>query len=70
MQRLVVIFAAVLCAAQPSECDPGIYTTTPPFQDTLATTSIAMAEPEVTLIVAGDEVRYRIGYRNRKERSI
>jgi hypothetical protein len=105
MQRAVAILAVVLCAAQPNECDYGTYEQSPSRVGGRTTTSVAMPEPEVTLIelpeaeawrrvkstlgsrlvvlqptrlperfdrttvlleyayVAGDEARYRVGYR-------
>jgi hypothetical protein len=104
MQRAVAVLAAVLCAAQPSECDSGTYVQSRPLADTPSTMPTASPDPEVTLIqlpeaeawrrvkstlgtrvivlqpttipqrlaqslvwleyayLAGDEVRYRIGY--------
>ena len=104
MQRVVAIFAVVLCAAQPSGCGPDAYVAAP-LADT-PTTPLTMPSPEVTLIelpedeawrrvkstlgsrvlvlkptviparlasgvvmleyayLAGEEVRYRVGYRS------
>jgi hypothetical protein len=112
MQRTVAILTVVLCAAQPSACESGMYSGPPiaqPYSTTLrdvpATTAPSSPNAEVTLIelpedeawrrvkstlgsrvlvlqptalpqrfernvvmleyayIAGDQVRYRIGYR-------
>jgi hypothetical protein len=110
MQRTLAILTVVLCAAQPSACESGMYSTpsiAQPYSTTLrdVPATISSPNPEVTLIelpeaeawrrvkstlgtrvlvlqptalpqrfersvvmieyayLAGDEVRYRIGYR-------
>jgi hypothetical protein len=50
MQRFVALVTVVLCAAQPSACESGMYVQAPPLVDAPSTTSIPMPEPEVTLI--------------------
>jgi hypothetical protein len=42
MQRTLIFLAVVLCAAQPSECDPGMYSAPMPGQQT---TTYPTAEP-------------------------
>lgn len=49
MQRIVVIFSAVLCAAQPNACEPGIYTPTASLDDALIAGPSTIQEPEVTI---------------------
>lgn len=49
MQRIVVIFAAVLCAAQPSACDLGIYTPTASLDDALTAGPSTTQDLELTL---------------------
>jgi hypothetical protein len=110
MQRAVAVLTVILCAAQPSACESGMYSAPPiaqPYSTTLrdVPATLSPPNPEVTLIelpeaeawrrvkstlgsrvlvlqpttlperfersvvmveyayVAGDQVRYRIGYR-------
>src|SRR5882762_10338661 len=59
MQRTLTLLAVVLCAAQPSACETGMYTQPSLLIDGPSTSAIARVEPEVMLMELPEDEAWR-----------